>query len=140
VRREPLQSGGALEVLLRDLAWGSTISFDAGIPVTLGGELRLGVETGVDPHTLLNQTFRLFDWTGVTPNGQFNVVNELPGYAWDTSQVYTTGNVTLLPEPLALELLAAGAAALGAYRCLSRRFGVRRFIAAFDGADRRREH
>jgi len=129
-----VQAGGALEVLLRDLTWGSTISFDPGIPVTLGGTLKLGVETGVDPHTLLNQTFRLFDWTGVTPNGQFNVVNELPGYAWDTSQVYTTGNVTLLPEPLALELLAAGAAALLAYRCLRRRFGVRRFIAAFDGA------
>jgi hypothetical protein len=123
VRREALQSGGALEILLRDLTWGSTISFAAGIPVTLGGNLVLGTEAGVDTRYCIGigSTFRLFDWTGVTPSGQFNIVNDLPGYAWDTSQLYTTGNVTLLPEPLAWELLAAGMAALAAHRCFSRR-------------------
>ena len=102
--------------MLRDSTWGSTISFDADIPITLGGNLKLGVETGVNPGGLVGRTFRLFDWTGVAPNGQFNVVNTLPGgYGWDTSQLYGTGKVTLLPEPLPLALLAAGLASLLAY-------------------------
>ena len=73
--------------------WGSTISFDSGIPVVLGGNLELDLAAGVNPASLLGDTFQVFDWTGVSPVGQFaQIGNNLPaGYAWDTSQLYTTG-------------------------------------------------
>jgi hypothetical protein len=103
-----------LQFQLDGSAWGSTISFDAGIPVTLGGSIELGLASGVDPSGLVGDTFQLFDWTGVNPSGQFaQVVNDLPtGYRWDTSQLYTAGDVTLAPEPSTLALLAAGAIGL----------------------------
>ncbi len=105
--------------------WGSTISFDSGIPVTLGGNLELGVADGVDPATLVGDSFQLFDWTGVSPSGQFaQVINELPaGYSWDTSQLYTTGDVTLepVPEPSTIALLGMGALGLLAYAWRKRR-------------------
>jgi hypothetical protein len=37
----------------------------------------------------------------------FNVVSD---YAWDTSRLYTTGEVTMIPEPAAVVLLAAAVA------------------------------
>ena len=59
--------------------WGSTISFDSGISVTLGGNIELGLAGGVDPAGLLGDSFHLFDWTGVSPTGQFaQVINDLP--------------------------------------------------------------
>ena len=81
--------------------WGSTISFDSGILVTLDGNIELGVASGVNPTSLLGNSFQLFDWSGVSPSGQFaNVTNDLPaGYIWNTSQLYTTGAVTLVSEP-----------------------------------------
>jgi uncharacterized protein YjbI with pentapeptide repeats len=81
--------------------WRSTISFDSGIPVTLGGNIELGVASGVDPTSLLGDSFHLFDWSSISPSGQFaNVINDLPaGFLWNTSQLYTTGDVTLVPEP-----------------------------------------
>ena len=52
----------------------------------LGGNLELTLVSGVDPSTLLGTSFCLFDWTGVTPDNEFNVVNGLAdGYGWDTS-------------------------------------------------------
>ena len=78
-------------------AWGSTISFDSGILVTLGGNIELGVVSGVDPSGLLGQSLQLFNWTGVSPSGQFaQVVSDLPTrYSWDTSALYTVGKVAL---------------------------------------------
>ncbi len=98
--------------------WGSTISFDSGIPVTLGGNLELDVASGVDPSSLIGDTFQVFDWTGVNPSGQFaSITNDLPsGYSWDPSQLYTTGDVTLVPEPSTFVLLGAGVIGLVAYR------------------------
>ncbi len=77
--------------------WGSTISFDSGIPVTLGGNIELGVVPGVDPSSLLGQSLQLFNWTGVSPSGQFaQVVSDLPTrYSWNTSALYTVGKVAL---------------------------------------------
>jgi hypothetical protein len=105
-------------------SWGSTISFDSGIPVSLGGDLELDLAAGIDPTGLVGETFRLFDWTGVDPLGQFGeVTSNLPaGYSWDTSQLYSTGDVTLVPEPDTLSLLVA---ALGLAGCVARwRLGV----------------
>ena len=50
----------------------------SGIPVSLGGELDLTVASGVDLNSLAGETFKLFDWTGVHPTGQFNIVGD-PG-------------------------------------------------------------
>jgi hypothetical protein len=95
-----MDSGTSLVFQFDAAPWWSTISFDSGIPVTLGGNIELGVASGVNPTSLLGDSFHLFDWSSVTP-GQFaNVVNNLPaGYIWNTSQLYTTGAVTLLSEP-----------------------------------------
>jgi uncharacterized protein YjbI with pentapeptide repeats len=111
----------SLQFLLDSDAWDSTISFQPGIPVSLGGELELAFAAGVDPATQIGRTFDLFDWTGVSPTGTFNVVSD---YAWDTSQLYTSGEVTLIPEPTTLAILLA--AALLALSSLSRLAGNRR--------------
>ncbi len=118
--------------------WGSTISFASGVPVTLGGNLELDLVAGVNPARLVGDTYQVFDWTGVSPSGQFaNITNDLPpGYTWDTSQLYTTGDVTLTPEPSTLALLAAGALGLLGYDW-RRRWASRRTSkpAAFDHQD-----
>ncbi len=77
--------------------WGSTISFAEGIPVTLGGNIELGLALGTNPAGLLGQSVQLFDWTGVSPSGPFaQVVSDLPTrYGWDTSTLYTLGQVGL---------------------------------------------
>jgi hypothetical protein len=45
------------------------------------------------PYSQLGRTIDLFDWTGVTPTGAFNVSSP---YTWNLSKLYTTGEVTLL--------------------------------------------
>ena len=84
-------------------------------------QYRTGTRAGVDPSTLVGDTWQLFDWTGVSPSGAFaGVVNDLPaGYAWNTSALYTLGEVTLttVPEPSTLLLLGVAAVGLaGAWR------------------------
>jgi uncharacterized protein YjbI with pentapeptide repeats len=103
--------------------WGSTISFDSGIRVTLGGDLELDLAAGVNAANLVGDTFQVFDWTGVNPSGQFaSVTNDLPtGYSWDASQLYTTGNVTLVPESSTFVLFIAGATGLAGFRLRRRR-------------------
>lgn len=94
-----MDSASALEIILLDPAWGSTISFAAGIPVSLAGDLRLSLAPGADPTPLIAHTFQLFDWSGVSPAGQFNIVSD-PALVWDTSRLYSSGEVTLVvPEP-----------------------------------------
>ena len=53
----------------------------------------------------VGRTFDLFDWTGVNPTGTFAISSP---YAWDLSNLYTTGEVTLtaIPEPTSLALAA----------------------------------
>ena len=87
---------------------GGRLGFDdllrAGIPVTLGGTLELTFADDVNLASQLGRTFDLFDWTGVNPTGAFAVSSP---YAWDLSNLYTTGEVTLtaIPEPATLVLL-----------------------------------
>ena len=79
-------------------AWDSTVSLAAGIPVTFGGTLDLAFADGTDLANQVNRTIRLFDWTGVNPTGTFAFSSP---YAWDLSNLYATGEVTLMsvPEP-----------------------------------------
>ncbi len=103
-----MDSTGTLSLLLDADAWDSSISFAPGIPVTLGGTLELSFAAGVDIEAQIGRTFHIFDWTGVTPAGAFNLSSP---YAWDVSQLYTSGQATLVPEPSCLSLLVLAAPA-----------------------------
>jgi hypothetical protein len=100
-------TGGTLRLVFEADDWNSTISFDAGIPVALGGTLELTFTEGVSLASQIGRTFDLFDWTGVNPAGAFRVASP---YAWDLSNLYNTGEVTLLaiPEPTTVVLVALG--------------------------------
>lgn len=73
--------------------------------ITFGGVLTL---TNLAGTPTSGQVFNLFDWTG-SASGAFSQVN-LPepeaGGTWDQSALYTTGTLTVIPEPSALLLLA----------------------------------
>ena len=108
--------GGTLRIVLEADAWDSTISFAAGIPVTLGGTLDLGFAEGVNLAGQIGRTFHIFDWTGVNPTGAFSVSSP---YSWDLSKLYTTGEMTLtaVPEPATSILLILAAAVVSLRRC-----------------------
>jgi uncharacterized protein YjbI with pentapeptide repeats len=89
-----LGPGGTLQLLLDNDPWDSLILFTAGIPVTLGGgTLDLQFAAGVDAASQIGGTFHVFDWTGVSPMGAFNVTSP---FVWDLSNLYTTGEITFL--------------------------------------------
>jgi uncharacterized protein YjbI with pentapeptide repeats len=107
---------------LDDQPWQSTISFEPGIPVTLTGELMLSLADGLGPESLTDRTIKLFDWSGVTPNGTFSSITDRTFgtllYKLDASRLYSTGEVrfvSLVPEPSSVGLLAACALCLLAY-------------------------
>jgi uncharacterized protein YjbI with pentapeptide repeats len=87
-----MDSTGLLRLEFDADQWDSTISFDPGIPVALGGTLELTFAADVNLATQIGRTIDLFDWTGVTPTGAFTISSP---YTWDLSQLYTTGEVTL---------------------------------------------
>ena len=106
-----VSSTGTLLIQLQG-NWGSTISFDPGIPVILNGNLALGVAAGIDPAGLVGTDFRVFNWTGVSPGGQFTLVSDLPvGLSWNTSGLYTTGHVVLTGSPQPVVCTAGGGTA-----------------------------
>jgi uncharacterized protein YjbI with pentapeptide repeats len=96
--------GGTLRMVFEADAWDSTISVAPGIPVTLGGTLELTFGDEVNLASQLGRTFDLFNWTGVAPTGTFAIASP---YQWDTSHLYTTGEVSLtaVPEPATLVVL-----------------------------------
>jgi hypothetical protein len=82
-----------LQIVLNGDAWGSTMSFAAGISVALGGALDLDFAAGANPVAQIGRTFDLFNWTGVSPTGSFTIDSP---YQWDLSRLYTTGEVVFL--------------------------------------------
>jgi hypothetical protein len=102
-----MSSGSVLQLVFESDLWDSLISFQPAIPVDLGGILDLGFAPVVDIRSQIGRTIRLFDWTGVTPTGAFAIRSP---YLWDTSQLYTTGEVTLLaiPEPASIVIVSTG--------------------------------
>ena len=119
-----MADGGVLQMLFDADPWNSTISFQPGIPVTLGGTLELMFAADVDVASQVGRTFDVFDWTGVTPTGAFGVASP---YMWDLSRLYTAGDVTLLsvPEPTTMLLLMCELCAFGRFArraVVSRRF------------------
>jgi uncharacterized protein YjbI with pentapeptide repeats len=87
-----MDAGSTLRLEFDADPWGSTISFAPGILLTLGGTLDLAFAADVNIASQLGRTIVLFNWTGVTPTGAFTISSP---YAWDVSQLYTTGEVTL---------------------------------------------
>jgi len=106
-----LNPESTLRMIFEDDDWGSTISFEPGIDVALGGTLELLFADGVDPGALIGTMFGLFDWDGANVTGRFDHVVTESGAIWDTSDLYTTGQVTLVPEPSTLLLLLIAVAA-----------------------------
>jgi uncharacterized protein YjbI with pentapeptide repeats len=107
--------------------WDSTISFQAGIPVTLGGTLDLTFAPDVNVATQSGRTIDLFDWTGVTPTGAFTTVSS--PYTWNLSNLYTTGEVTL-SIPLAGDYDASGTVGPEDYNLWRANFGSTTLLAA----------
>ena len=110
----------SLQMIFDGNPWGSIISFDPGVSIALAGDLDLSFAPGVAASDLVGDTFQLFDWTGTSRTGEFNVVSDL-GCVWDLSQLYATGQVTLIsvPEPSGIALMGIGI--VGLCGCLWRR-------------------
>jgi hypothetical protein len=96
-----------LQLLFDTDNWDSLISFEPGIPVQLGGTLEFTFAHDMDVATQLGRTLRIFDWTGVSPVGQFEIRSP---YVWDVTKLYTSGEVTLVavPEPSTAVLMIIG--------------------------------
>jgi uncharacterized protein YjbI with pentapeptide repeats len=99
---------GHLQLVLDSDEWNSLISFEPGIPVELDGALELTFANDVDVATQVGRNVRLFNWTGVSPSGQFEIRSP---HIWDVNNLYTTGEVRLIavPEPSATSILFVGA-------------------------------
>ena len=112
--RLSMADGSVLQLQFDADNWDSLISFEPGIPVDLGGALELTFADDADVATQVGGTLRIFDWTGVSPDGNFKIRSP---YVWNVSQLYTSGEVTLVavPEPLASTLLV-GVLSLAACR------------------------
>jgi uncharacterized protein YjbI with pentapeptide repeats len=110
-----IAEGGLLELVVEADAWDSVISFEPGIPVQLGGSLELTFAEEVNVALQLGHTLRIFDWTGVSPTGQFTIRSP---YVWDVTNLYMTGEVKLIavPEPNSASIILLGAMVI-ATRC-----------------------
>jgi uncharacterized protein YjbI with pentapeptide repeats len=104
----------SLRLLFDEDHWDSVISFAHGIPVQFDGILKLDFATGTNVRNQVGRTFRAFDWSGVDLLGAPTVASP---YHWDLSNLYTTGEFTLLaiPEPSGVCLILASALILSGH-------------------------
>lgn len=89
----------------------------SNLTIGTGAVLNVGLNTGVSTAGWsVGDAFKLFDWLGViagTPpsSGAFASIN-LPsldaGKSWDTTQIFTSGNITIVPEPGRVLLVMLG--------------------------------
>jgi T5SS/PEP-CTERM-associated repeat protein len=86
-----------------------TVGF--GGRAALAGTLDVDLLGGFQPQA--GQTFDILDFDPGDLSGRFSAF-DLPdlggGLSWDTSNLYTTGTITVIPEPTTLALLALGGA------------------------------
>jgi len=120
VQGDLVMNAGLIEIELGGLLRGDL--YDAIVVTGLlevGGTLDvLLYDAGSGPFApQLDNTFDILDWGSLS--GTFGTVN-LPtlatGLDWDTSGLYTTGDLRVAPEPATLSLLAMGGLALAARR------------------------
>ena len=107
-------SGAALVAELAGTLPGSQYDVvDVGGQLALGGTLDVELLYGFHPQA--GQTFDILDFDPEDLSGRFSAF-DLPdlggGLSWDTSNLYTTGTITVIPEPTTLVLLALGGLAL----------------------------
>ena len=89
---------------------GSTVppsaDYFSGISGTFAGVLDITLQNGFAP--TVGEQFKIFGF-GSTSTGSFSAVN-LPALpiseAWDTSQLFTTGVISVVPEPTGAGMLA----------------------------------
>ena len=101
--------------------WGASLSaelsetvydlLDVDALLSLDGTLDVVLFDAFDPE--LGDTFDILDWG--TLNGAFHTVN-LPslsmGLNWDTSDLYGSGRLSVIPEPATIGLLALSSTVL----------------------------
>jgi T5SS/PEP-CTERM-associated repeat protein len=83
--------------------------------LTAGGLLKVLLGSGFNP--VAGNSFQLLDWT--TINGTFSTVDLQPlggGLSWNQTNLYSTGYITVAPEPGMLGILAAGGVMLAMRR------------------------
>jgi hypothetical protein len=102
------QTTGTLQIELGGTTRGT--QYDALLAtgaMTLGGTLTVTTIGGFNP--VMGNTFDILDWGSLS--GTFATVN-LPslsgGLGWDTSNLYTTGEITVTPEASTLALFGVG--------------------------------
>jgi hypothetical protein len=93
---------------------------DVAGSLTLDGTLNVTLINGFTPGA--GNWFDLFDSSSL--NGTFDTIN-LPslssGLAWDTTQLYVSGQLSVVPEPSSVALIIAGASVLFALRRKAKR-------------------
>lgn len=94
-----MEESSGLRFVFQDKNWGSIIKFEEGIEILLNGKIELTFSDGVNVNEMIGTTFKLFDWTNSIPNGQFSEIITDPNHFWDTSRLYTTGEVTFGASP-----------------------------------------
>jgi T5SS/PEP-CTERM-associated repeat protein len=107
-------SGAALVAELAGTTAGSQYDVvDVGGSLALGGTLDVELLYGFQPQA--GQTFDILNFDPASLSGEFAAI-DLPdlggGLAWDTSNLYTTGSIGVVPEPATLALAALGACGL----------------------------
>jgi hypothetical protein len=83
-----------------DQNWTSPVGFAAGVTPAFNGTLDLAFASDVAPGNLLGTTFQLFDYNAPLAAGnRFASTTTAPGYAFNLSNLYTTGAATLVGVP-----------------------------------------
>jgi hypothetical protein len=90
---------------------------DVGGTLGLAGTLDVDLLYGFRPQA--GQTFDILDFDPANLAGTFDTIN-LPvlggGLSWDTSNLYTTGSIGVVPEPASIAMLVAGLAGVALRR------------------------
>ena len=108
-------SDATVEIEIGGLNAGSdhdSIVFE-GTSVSLDGQLNIELTDGFVPSE--SDSFQVFDFTGLASDGNaggtFSAVllPDLPGMlGWDSSDLYSSGTLSVIPEPATLPFLALG--------------------------------
>ena len=103
-------SGAALVAELAGTSPGSQYDvLDVGGNLALGGTLDVELIYGFRPQA--GQTFDILNFDPAALSGEFDAI-DLPdlggGLSWDTSNLYATGAIGVVPEPATLALVGLG--------------------------------
>jgi PEP-CTERM motif len=122
-----------------NLKWHEPLRFEPSISVALGRILRIYVERPLY-NSDVGLTVDLFDWPmPLDPAIVIDLVEFPLGFVWDTSRLYTTGEVTLtaVPEPSTILLAVFGFVVALRQRVRFRKLGC--FVAHHARARSRRQ-